>query len=432
MATKINPGEQENGTWIIPSSSIQTLQHRIDVLNRRVQKTGNGGLSLTILQEVLEDVMEDGVSFVRPWTILQVSGAVPVISGWQFVARVEHHGELGNIISVAPDAPSGSLPKDVRTADATCDHCKSVRNRKDTFVLRNVESGDFCRVGRNCLVDFLRNTEIKSLLGIWSLISSVRSLLIEASESCGSGPEVFSTIGFLAATSSAIRKAGWVSKQKSRETGVSPTASLAAFIAGHPPKHGVALAEWKALRPTEADFEEAGEIVSWVETISSEGELNDYLLNLKTAILLGYVGERHEGIVASGVTSYRRHLEELKRMSELSGRPPSKHLGTKTERLIFKALKICRTREINNAFGLSTLVLFEDESGNDLKAFIKGSVPFVAGDFVKGKGTVKEHETYEGRAVTVLIRCKFEKIDTPLEALSAIDGCSEFSEECPF
>jgi hypothetical protein len=116
----------------------------------------------------------------------------------------------------------------------------------------------------------------------------------------------------------------------------------------------------------------------------------------------------------------------------MSGKPPSKHLGAKTERLIFKALKICKTREINGAFGLSTLVLFEDADGNDLKAFIKGTVPFVAGDFVKGKGTVKEHEVYEGRAVTVLMRCKFEKIDTPIEALSAIDSCSEFSEECPF
>lgn len=432
MTTKINPGEQENGTWIVPSNSIGTLQHRIDVLNRRVQKTGNGGLSFTILQEVLEDVTEDDVSFVRPWTILQVSGAVPVISGWQFVARVEHHGELGNVISVAPDAQSSDLPKDLRTADATCDHCKSVRNRKDTFVLRNTEDGSFRRVGRNCLADFLRNTEIKSLLGIWSLISSVRSLLIEASESCGSGPDVFSTVGFLAATSSAIRKAGWVSKQKSRETGASPTANLAAFIAGRPPESGTALVEWKALRPTEVDFEEAGEIVSWVETISSEGELNDYLLNLKTAILLGYVGERHEGIVASGVASYRRHLEDLKKAAEASKKPPSKHLGTKAERLVFKALEICKTREIDGPFGLSTLVLFEDVDGNDLKAFIKGMVPFVAGDFVKGKGTVKEHEVYEGRAVTMLTRCKFEKTDAPIETSSAINGCFEFSEECPF
>ena len=36
-----------------------------------------------------------------------------------------------------------------------CDHCKAFRKRLKTFVLRNIESGKYYRVGSTCVRDFI-------------------------------------------------------------------------------------------------------------------------------------------------------------------------------------------------------------------------------------------------------------------------------------
>ncbi len=383
--------------WRIPSFRVEELKRRVDVLNRRVVRTGGAGLTLEVTGE---SVSGAGESLER-WSDVVVTGDVPMIAGWRFVARVEHH-EAGNIVSCAPGSLV-ELPNSHRLAEASCSHCSARRNRKDTFVL--YKDGDVRQVGRNCLADFLRSGDPEVALRVWSLLASVRSLLNEAAERGygPSDPRGFSTVYFLACTVAAIREAGWVSKASSMETGRTPTAQTASMIATQ---------KLKGRTPVAEDFAEAGEVAAWIEDLAGREDLNDYLSNLRAAVAIGCVERRHEGIVASGVSAYRRELEkaaEAARDAAREAASPSSHVGVVDKRYDFRGLTIRWARQVHNDWGTSLMLMLEDQAGNDLKCFLRGEDDFAVGDVLGGKATVKSHEEYHGRKVTVLTRCKLVK-----------------------
>lgn len=419
------------GTYKILASKLPELRHRIEILNRRVRKTGGSGLSLEVDREENETVASDdpddiglpGGKRVRRVAFVRIDGEVPKLAGWAFVARVEHHDELGNIVSKAPRAEGIELPDYFRTAGATCDHCQTNRRRNDTFVLQD-GTGAFCRVGRNCLQDFLRGTDPGAALKIWALLDAIRGMLGLASEEyedgCGGSGEL-STTWFLACTASAIRHHGWTSKKAAQEdhTGrKQPTAEHAAFLAG-PPPNGRSRQLWTDERPTDADIEEAGEIVAWAATLADRAETSDYLQNLRVAVSLGYVSGRHMGIVASAVAAYRREIDRALEQAKRAAAGPGEYFGEVKKRYTFDRLTVTFVRYCESAYGVTTLLGLEDAAGHAFKWFASGSHDYKAGQTVTGKGTVKSHGAYQGRNETVLSRCAFELVQVDDEQNAA-------------
>ncbi len=351
-----------------------------------------------------------------------MTGEVPRVDGWEFVARVEHL-PAGNVVSVAPGT-SLELPDSFRRAEPVCVHCAARRARKDTFVLH--KDGDLRQVGRNCLADFLRSGDPEVALRIWSVYSSVRSLLNEAQER-GYGPadpRGFETVYFLACTVAAIRENGWRSKKAAAEYSLPPTADIASFIASNKPKGRTPVAE---------DFEEAGEVVAWVEGLEiGPDSNNDYLSNLRAAVLVGCVERRHEGIVASGVAARRRELEKAAELAANAAREaerPSSHVGVVDKRYDFRGLTVRSARTISNDWGTSLMLLLEDQEGNDLKAFVRDA-SFEVGDVLGGKATVKSHEEFKGRKVTTLTRPKLET-GLPIQGVLSIPMVSSPPKTAP-
>lgn len=433
------PGVQADGSWCVPTFKVSELVRRTEVLNRRVKKTGGPGLTLVTEREEARTVPAKdglGVGRVERWSFLRITGEVPRIDGWDFVARVEHHEGVGNIVSRAPGAERAELPADVRTADPTCDHCKALRRRNDTFVL--AKDGAVRRVGRNCLADFLRGGNPEEALRLWSLLSSVRSLLAGAAEEGfgEGGPRDLDTVGFLACTASVIRHRGWLSKGEAYQSGGTATAVTAAFVAGRAPT-GRGREDWDKMQPTDADFEEAGEVVAWASGLE---EVNDYLQNLRVAVSIGHVEKRHEGIVASGVMAYRRAREcrlEEERVAA-SGKLPSEHVGVVGQRYDFRGLTVTTARSVGSDYGTSLMLVMSDPDGNELKCFYRGDAQYKVGDVLGGKATVSKHDTFKGAKQTVVIRTKFE-LGLPVQGKLAIPKAvaaapaPEFSdEEIPF
>ena len=83
-------------------------------------------------------------------------------------------------------------------------------------------------------------------------------------------------------------------------------------------------------------------------------------------------------------------------------------IGTVGERLDFLG-PVIYEREVFTQFGTSMLILIKDEAtGGVVKTFGSGTTLWGLhkGDVVKGKGTVKAHETYNGSKSTTLKRVK--------------------------
>jgi hypothetical protein len=81
---------------------------------------------------------------------LEVEGIVPSENGWSFVATVVHTDD-GNIIR---SVPGYTVPVEYRDRPTWCDHCKTNRVRRDTYIVRH-EDGRVMQVGSSCLADFI-------------------------------------------------------------------------------------------------------------------------------------------------------------------------------------------------------------------------------------------------------------------------------------
>ena len=70
---------------------------------------------------------------------------------YDFVAVLEHKPN-GNIIRQVNN--NITIPEFYKTCPAYCEHCGTVRNRKDTYLVYNKKGNKLIQVGKSCLKDF--------------------------------------------------------------------------------------------------------------------------------------------------------------------------------------------------------------------------------------------------------------------------------------
>lgn len=403
-------GKQSDGTFAFHADRMAELTHKVDVLNRRVRKTGGSGLGLELVRT---EVRSHKPGHVTPIAVVRITGTVPTIGGHTFIARIEHHGAIGNVVTRAPNAPATvALPEHYRTASAECEHCKTNRKRNDTFVL-SAPTGALHQIGRNCLADFLRSNDADHALRMWSLLASIEGLLGSDDESMGSkhGHEYVTVTHFLACAAATIRLDGWLSRTAVREQGCGRSSSDAAlFLAGPCPNSSTRTSEWQRGQPTDRDLETAADTMEWVQSLAERPDVSDYLHNVRVACSLGYLEPRNAGIVASAIVALQKEREQEIARRKRAERGTGKHVGKVGERLTFDTLTVVRIRSVESEWGCKTIVALEDVEGNEFTWFATGSRSFNAGEKVRGKGTVKAHNSYKERPQTVLTRCAFEVV----------------------
>jgi hypothetical protein len=390
-----------NACYQIPNTRLDNLKSKVARLARRSAKLGLERVDLVEHRAAVRIAYRgDSRRYELACTWVELTGPSPVVAGHAFLARIEHTS-AGNIVSRVDD---GELDLSAyRSVKPLCDHCKKVRARNDTFVLR-APDGELRQIGRNCLADFLRSGNVEIVLGIMSLTEE----LSEASADCGDGDgeggggwcAVTTPLEFVTAAVAAVRNCGWVS---SKAFEGSPTKQTAAFIAGPRPKRETDAAEWLKMQPTEDDKARGALIVEWVKAST---DTSDYMHNLRVAVALAATTGRTEGLLASVVIAYERHVEGIERKRrEAESAIESTYFGEVGKRYDI-AGTVERVHYIEGQYGVSTLVCFVDANGHRYKWFASGSKDFKVGAVVALKGTVKKHEEYKGAKETVLTRCK--------------------------
>ena len=127
--------------------NLEHLQGRIEKLNKRARKLGCQEIQVQVTNEEFIQVGMAGSDFTETVKMLTVTvtGEAPVIAGWKFVATLQHE-QTGTILRTVRGE---EIPERYREADASvCEHCNTRRKRKDTYVVKNVENGEFKQVGR--------------------------------------------------------------------------------------------------------------------------------------------------------------------------------------------------------------------------------------------------------------------------------------------
>lgn len=406
-ATTEKPETTEPETFDVPAERIEKLEAKLEKFARRAEKLGMAPITYEVVGEkFVKERAEGYAARVRRLVVIKLVGPAPVLAGYTFVARTEHTA-AGNIISKAPGAESIYVPEALRDGGAYCDHCKTARNRIDTFILQT-PSGDLMRVGRNCLADFIRSEDAATAIALWAIIADLRRGGSDEENEGLCFSWDYLTPFIVAASFRAVELYGWVSRKEARgEEGRSATADMAMFVGGPPPQHPKRYEEWKAGQPTEADFAKATAALEWAKTLPGA---NDYEHNLKVACSLPSVTERNVGVVASVAIAYQRYLEKAMEAARAE-KKASSYFGRVDGRYI-RTLTVLKAVDIHGDFGLTVLYTLEDADGNQFKWFSSGgaSAPvepvrgLQAGDSFAFLFTVKKHENYKGTDVTVLTR----------------------------
>lgn len=348
-----------------------------------------------------------------------VSGAVPRLAGWAFVATLQHvHLDGGGAAVLLRAVPGEEVPAEYRSASPEqCDHCRRrIRTRRETFVLRH-EDGRYAQVGRDCTQDFLGGEDPHAVAAALDAILAAHAAAIDFGSGNGGGHADggWPIRRFLSVAAALVRQIGWVSRAQARaseESGrpVQATADTVVYYLDPPPRGSKAADDWArfvADHPV-AETDEALADAALEHARGLEGG-SDYEHNLSVACRLPAVGRREAGIVASLVSAWLRVIGKPKPATA-----PSAHVGTVGERGLFR-VRLERIIVCEGSYGTSYLhkmacsasgaaALDGGDRADSVAWFASSKGEMEEGKEYTVRATVKSHGEYRGEAQTSLTR----------------------------
>lgn len=390
-------------TFRIAEDLVPTLKKRLLKIEGKASKLGSLPVSV---KEVGSDIEQTPAGPV-PVRLFQIDGCAPKAQGWSFLATLDHTVESGVILRTVPGE---FLPEEYRTAQPVCDHCQTVRRRKETFVVRHDATGEVKQVGRQCVRDFLGGNESpEDVARMLQCVFDVESLLRDASEGTGGFNGIAIEVGtslsrFLAVTAAVIEDRGWVSRKDAYDFGTVSTASTVLSLIDR----ARSLSDYNefALHTSDKHNQLAEDAIEWARSLRNEGTLTDYEHNVAVVAEGGIVTTRLAGIAASIVYTYQRAKErEQANKLRASLATNSVPLGAPKDR-VEATVSVLSVRTMEGSqFGPSYLVKMVTSDGCACCWFSSRPPEMEEGKVYRIKGTVKYTKEFNGVTETTLTRC---------------------------
>jgi hypothetical protein len=429
--------------------SEQIIVQAVHTFNRKVQRLNKRAkLDLAFAEyTVAPGVSQDGT---RKYT---VRFEAAVVGGYKIAAVITltDSGYLASRVA-------GTSKSDVEDVLAfterggECDHCRALRRRKTTYVLRGISEGarKLSVVGSSCIEEFI-GPSAPALGDYAEMLSGLENEMNEAASQASMNPERAASLSeYLAYVHMNVRTHGWRSKKSAIATGGPTTAGeawkalvrrrkVSADFKGMSesgvPERDVEtgdlapeiLAMERAEAPSEQDLMRAEADLFLAEGVLFEEHrvLNEYESALFAVVKQGFAFGRNMGLAAS-IYAYcvrRRGTERAAKATKVL----NEHVGVVGERSTHRVL-VQKISELPGYMGGSTwLHVMLDEAGHKLKWFATRE-KLDEGRWYEITGSVKSHGEYQGLKETQLTRCKAVKFEWPGRAAVVESAESEENE----
>lgn len=388
----------------IAHNNRATFEDKFERIAARAKKLG---LSVPTLTWGASEWKDNGVNRSRVlWHTATVTGEVVAFGGWKVVAAIDLLDAASGAVVVRSHE---AVREEWRHNAARCDHCRTVRRRNLTVVVRH-EDGTEKVVGGDCLRDFAPTVsrDPMALAVYWNdllALTDAGGSDDDEDRFGGGGIDAIDFDRYLPVVAEITLTTGFVSKRRAEELGGTEqtTASLA-FL--HAFTRNVE--ERSRIIPSEAACELAKVALEWAKNLAPT---SDYEQNIRAIALAGYGTMRHMGYIASIVPAYQRAVafqeEKARRAAQVA---ESKHVGAVDEKIETR-VTLLRVIPIDGFYGTKFLHIFADEAGNQLKWFCSGAVPTFPekGEFAAIKATVTDHGERNGTKETTLSRVRLVK-----------------------
>ena len=386
-------------TYEIYEGNMDRLSKKLTTIRNKCSKYVCE-FSFTELGETFRRVKDEvtGEVHTARFITVDVSGTAR-ISNWEFIATIEHADPMNIVRSFRPEV---EVPARFYHADTFCEHCRTRRVRKDTYIVRNTETGEFKQVGKSCLKDFTGGLSAEQVAQYISWFDEViRGQAVEPGFK-----HYESTEEILQNAVESVRLYGFT---KTEAYGNATSTKQVVLEQVH---HFGSYRE--RIERDDFDPDHRGNsdkvkaIMAWVASLPME---LGYISNLKTTLARDYCENRDVGIICSAVASYNREMERQERKArERKQASKSQWVGNEGDRIELHNMTIRLLTGWETEFGYTYLYKFVDEQGN-IYTWKTGKW-LGDGDEVKDtqrislKGTVKKHSEFNGELQTELTRCK--------------------------
>ena len=455
----------ETRTYRIAEMYMPVLQKDVDKINKRSARYGLPPIQLNVKEEKFEPVIDQKTDETHTLKFLyvQVVSPRPVFDGWEFIARIDHTPG-GNIMVKSPNSTyGGDLSSMFGDSAPRCDHCKTTRDRKNTFVLKKEGSDELKVVGRSCLKDYIKSSNPEKFMQYAQSLTRMLGLLqnFEADEDWGgmggggggSDKSYVITLDALAALIGLVEMFGYTSntsKKKLMETNPEFAQTLMTTADRYrdfknseyrKKKWDMELQEkYDSIRENHDQYVvQARELLEWAREnlpniLQNEkdkgGTMVDYYNNLNIILKPyfdkgedAYMNEKHLAFVASLIPLRKRVEEGVKtreqrqseKRAEASRSEFQGNIGDKLENL---QVTIRNVRKFETQYGTTTLFNMQDDNGNIYVWFASNDPGGDEGEkaLIK-KATIKDHKLYktpDGIELkqTVLTRVKWGEMPT--------------------
>lgn len=221
---------EDEGVYKVPTYRLEELREKFAKLNRRATKLGVPGVSFEIVRTYKEEKrvppswdefgQSDKALWVRrvtEYADVRFQGETPKMAGWEFVGVIEPLGKDANMLRIVPGVEG--VPEKYRTAGGDCDHCHAKRRRKETYLVRFVETGEFKQVGSTCIEDFLGGLSPDQILAALEIILEAVGGMGDDDDfdGMGRGQIGYNVSDFLSAVSAFVQKNGYISRKAADE-----------------------------------------------------------------------------------------------------------------------------------------------------------------------------------------------------------------------
>lgn len=389
-------------TFSVPEWNMETLRKKISRIQKKCEKLGCEFHYAETGEEFRKVETPDGHRFTARFVLVEALGTA-AIPGWEFAASIDHT-EAGNIVRGFQEI---EIPESYYHCKPFCEHCRTSRDRKNTYLVRNTESGAFFQLGKSCLLEYTKGLSAEQA----ALCAEFAELLDSYSRDySGFAPEheYFKTEEYLRYAAECVAKFGYC-KRNGGQSGTEPTAMKAHdFMLVDAGKISGRLADSLRSEMDAIGFnvkspetaEQVKDALAWAE---AQEDVPGYIHNLKTACGLEYLNYKNAGIVASLIPAYLRAVEsEKKRKLAEEKRGISGWAGEVGERITVEVENFSCIAGYETQFGYSRIWKIVDAAGN---VYIWKTTKFIE-QVSKITGTVKEHNEFRGEKQTELTRCK--------------------------
>lgn len=341
------------------------------------------------------------ITEIRRFVIVEAEGKA-IVNGWRFIASIDHT-EAGNVINKAVD--DAEVPERYYNNRPVCEHCGN-KNVRYSFIVQNIETGEFKQVGRSCLKDF---TFGMSAEGVAQYTAAFNDLIEGELPREGSGWSklYIKKETFLNYVAECIRHFGYVKSASTERSTYSRAIDYYKVDCGgfrmSPKEYEKCKMEmWEVNfnAKSEEATKMAQDALTWV---LEQEESNNYMHNLITVCKLEYVHDF--GILASLFPTYNKDLEiQARRKAEEEQRKVSQYVGEVGARIEINAADWRVLTGWSTQWGYTCIYKIVDTDGNVYTWKTTNDIENRPIESIKA--TVKEHKDYNGEKQTELTRCK--------------------------